>query len=161
MKIHLYEPQLKDNNGFFWFFYAALMDCKGAKGILGPRPLPRITKPRGHQSSWAKFDNHLVFFDMSDHTNQYDLNALELCDVYFKANLNWEVTSRVLERSGMLSHRVKIVPFFSLAPTIELFRLYKRIYKLALIGLRKRYDVCQINGVDKPPPTGRTIYFLR
>lgn len=176
MRIELYEPQLRRNpkpfaflrhKGFFGFVYSALMECKGAAGISKPRPLSRMpargwsvaggngeavhvqsrtAAPLWHESAWASFDNHPVFFDMGDFTHIYDLDALKLCDVYFKTNLNWQVTRRVLEHREMLEHQAKIVPFFSFGD-VDQFQRYERIYSSGLGRVRRRYDLCHIVGV--------------
>ena len=115
MNVELYEPELARTGGFFRYFYTALMECKAARGLSASRPLPRVAKPREHMSAWARFDGHLVFFDMSDHVFLYDEEALKRCDVYFKTNLNRQIAARVLTVAGLEAHGGKIVPFFSFA----------------------------------------------
>jgi len=147
MRIELYQPELGKRGGFFRYFYTALMDCKSALALAGPRPLPCLVKPREHMSAWARFDGHLVFFDMSDHVFLYDGEALKLCDVYFKTNLNREITERVLRRSGLEDHICKIVPFFSFAQNLDIYRPGLARNRLARLLNRRTYDVSHVVGV--------------
>jgi len=147
MKVELYEPQLAERGGFFRYFFSALTQCKSARASSDPRPLPRVEKPREHMSAWGRFDDSLVFFDMSDHVFLYDEKALEICDVYFKTNLNREIAARILKRAGLESHALKIVPFFSFAQNLEIYRpglLRNRMFRMLN---RESYDVCHVVGV--------------
>jgi hypothetical protein len=159
MTIHLYEADLR-NDGLFRFLYRALMECKGAKCVGDPRPLPRMVKPRDHRSAWATFDGHPVFFDMSDHAFLYDLAALARCEVYFKTNLNRPLTERVLGRAERLCDLPKVVPFVSLAPNIDELQQYAArrrdgmrgtVHRFVLGVLGGRYDVCHIAGIYMNP----------
>jgi len=147
MNIKLYEPE-RLNEGFFHVIYKSLMRCKGAKPVYAPRPLPRLLKPREHTSAWADFDGHPVVFDMNDHVFFYDLPALEQCDVYFKSNLNWEVTEKVLREAGKPELRQKILPFFFFSPDPARDRRFRRINWFRGLG-HSRYDVCHVVGVYK------------
>lgn len=145
MKILLYEPE-RLNEGFFHVIYRALIKCKAAQPASGPRPLPRIVKPREHTSAWADFDGHRVVFDMNDHVFFYDLPALESCEVYFKSNLNWEVTRKVLAAAGKLDLAAKILPIFFFSPDPVHDRRFRKLNWLRNFG-RTRYDVCHVVGV--------------
>jgi len=147
MKIELYEPELGARGGFFRYFFSALTQCKSARALTDPRPLPSVETPREHMSAWSRFDGHLVFFDMSDHIFLYDEEALKLCDVYFKTNLNQTVTDRILSVAGLEAHRSKIVPFFSFAQNLEMYRPGMLRNRIARILHRESYDVCHIVGV--------------
>ena len=147
MKIELYEPE-RLNEGFFHLIYNSLIRCKGARLISDPRPLPRIVKPREHTSSWARFDGHPVVFDMNDHIFFYDIPALDRCEVYFKSNLNWEVTEKVLRDAGRLDLKSKILPIFFFSPNPAHDRRFRRMNWLRNFG-RTRYDICHVVGVYK------------
>lgn len=147
MNIKLYEPE-RLNEGFFHVIYKSLMRCKGATPVATPRPLPRILTPREHTSAWADFDGHPVVFDMNDHVFFYDLPALERCDVYFKSNLNREVTEKVLREAGKPELRSKILPFFFFSPDPSRDRCYRRLNWFRRFG-HTRYDICHIVGVYK------------
>jgi len=153
MKIEIHESELiqrKGFNGFYGFFLSALTRYKGAKPNRKPRPLPRLTAPREHESAWIQVDGHLVFFDMSDHVFLYDIEALKLCDVYFKANLNWPVTDRVLTRTEVTGHRGKIVPFMFFADQLDQYPRH-RAWNTFWHGKKRSYDVCHVTGVYMNP----------
>jgi len=149
MRIEIFESNLiqrRGFNGFYGFFLSALIRYKGAKPTFEPRPLPRITQPREHESAWIRVDGHLVFFDMSDHVFFYDIEALKLCDVYFKANLNWPVTDRVLAKTETSAHREKIVPFMFFADQLDHYPRH-RAWNVFWHGKHRAYDVCHVTGV--------------
>ena len=153
MKIEIHESELilrKGFNGFYGFFLSALTRYKGAKPTSKPRPLPRLTSPREHESAWIQVDGHLVFFDMSDHVFLYDIEALKLCDVYFKANLNWPVTDRVLAGAEVRAHRGKIVPSLFFADQLDQYPRH-RAWNAYWHGKRRAYDVCHVTGVYMNP----------
>lgn len=145
MKIRIYEPARREE-GFFHVVYQSLLRCKGARFTPDPRPLPLVMSPRQHTSAWMTFDGHPVLFDMNDHVFFYDLAALERCEVYFKANLNWEVTDKVLQAAGLTSLRHKIQPFFFFSPNPARDRAWRRINWFRHRN-RPRYDVCHVVGV--------------
>jgi hypothetical protein len=87
---------------------------------------------------------------MSDHTFHYDLKALDLADVYFKANLNWQVTDKVLTDAGMAMHRSKIAPFFFFADYLDRYPR-SRLARSVWPARQPRYDVCHIAGVYANP----------
>lgn len=97
-EIRICEPELivrRGFNGFYRHFLSALVEHAGALGTAEPRPLPRMTKPREHESCWVKWGREWVFFDMSDHVQLFDLEALKRCVVYFKANLHRGIAGRI------------------------------------------------------------------
>jgi len=145
MKIRLFEPALR-KEGFFHLIYDSLVGCKKARLVNDPRPLPRILKPREHTSAWADFDGHPVVFDMNDHVFFYDIPALDRCEVYFKANLNWDVTDKVLQQAGRPDLRSKILPFFFFSPDPAHDRRSRRMNWFRNFG-HTRYDVCHVVGV--------------
>ena len=145
MKIRLFEPERR-NEGFFHLIYDSLVHCKNAHLVSDPRPLPRILKPREHTSAWADFDGHPVFFDMNDHVFFYDIAALDHCEVYFKANLNWDVTNKVLHDAGRQDLKSKILPFFFFSPNPARDRRFRRMNWFRNLK-QPRTDVCHIVGV--------------
>jgi hypothetical protein len=153
MNIQIFEPELLSRrgfNGFYGFFLTALSRYKGATPTSEPRPLPRLLRPREHESAWIRVDGHLVFFDMSDHIFFYDIEALKRCDVYFKANLNWPVTDRVLAKAEATSHRGKIVPFMFFADQLDHYPRH-RAWNAFWHGNRRAYDVCHVTGIYMNP----------
>ncbi|MEI7880138.1 MAG: hypothetical protein WCI95_04600 [bacterium] len=153
MKIEIFESELiqrKGFNGFYGFFLSALTRYKGAKPTHEPRPLPCLLQPREHESAWIRVNGHLVFFDMSDHIFFYDIEALKLCEVYFKANLNWPVTDRVLAKDEVTAHRGKIVPFMFFADQLDHYPRH-RAWNAFWHGKRRAYDVCHVTGVYMNP----------
>jgi hypothetical protein len=159
MKIELFEQDLL-KDPFFGFTVAALLQCADAKWSHQPRPLPQIEKPRKHTSMWLECDGHLVMIDMNDHVFFYDTEALKRCDVYFKANLNWQVTDKVLERDHLQEHRGKIKPYFFFATAPERIHQSRWLHPLAMLR-RPRHDVCHIVGVyENPPKAGKPSPFL-
>ena len=99
MQIEIFEPELvtrRGFNGFYAYFLSALTEHAAARTTDDPRPVPRLLKPREHESCWIRCDGKLVFFDMSDHIQLLDVEALKVADIYFKANLHRGVARRVL-----------------------------------------------------------------
>ena len=153
MKIEIFEPELitrRGFNGFYGFFLSALVRCKGARPTSETRPLPRLMQPREHESAWIRVDGHLVFFDMSDHVFFYDTAALQRCDVYFKANLNWPVTDRVLAHNNLAAHRSKIAPFLFFADALDRYPA-RRAWNSFWHGRQPCTDVCHITGIYMNP----------
>ncbi|MCH8526413.1 MAG: hypothetical protein LAT79_04540 [Kiritimatiellae bacterium] len=147
MRIRLYEPPLLAKGGFFSFVYHALITRRGAVLTEAPRPLPPLTQPREHLGAWLEVDEKRVFIDMSDHVFLFDLDALRLCDLYFKTNLNRESLHSVLAANHTEALATKIRPFFSFAGYLEEFlhpslprRLYDRCFGC-------RLDLCHVVGV--------------
>lgn len=147
MKIELFEPSLAREKGFFRYLFRALIHHTGARLLSDPRPLPRLMKPREHSSAWARFDDHLVFFDFSDHVFLYDIEALKRCDVYFKVNLHRGVACKVLERAGSQEHESKILPFVWFAGNLESYRPDSLLNRLMHFMTKPVYDVCNVVGV--------------
>lgn len=157
MKMEIFEPELltrRGFNGFYGFFLSALRRYKGARPTGEPRPLPRLLQPREHESAWIRVDDRLVFFDMSDHIFFYDLEALKRCDVYFKANLNWPVTDRVLTQAGLSAQRGKIAAFMFFADQLDQYPR-RRAWNTFWHGKRYACDVCHITGVYMNPVRDR------
>ncbi len=149
MTIRIHEPELiarRGFNGFYGHFLEALVEYAGARGTDQPRPLPRMMKPREHESCWVRWGGHWIFFDMSDHVQRLDLEALKMCSAYFKANLNRGVARRVLKDGGLENCEGKLVPFLFFSEGLGDFeRDYRRrrFWRMS----RPKYDVCFVMGV--------------
>ena len=149
MNISIIEPDLVSRRGFNAFyghFLSALVEHAGAKSTGEPRPLPRMLKPREHESCWVRWGSEWVFFDMSDHVQLLDLEALKICSVYFKANLHRGIVDRVLQESGLAAHEAKMVPFLFFSEGLSDFvrdASRRKVWRLD----RPKYDVCFIMGV--------------
>jgi hypothetical protein len=144
-KIELFEPHFEQTNDFFRFLYRALRECAAAVGIDDPRPLPKVEKPRAHESAWIRCDGQLVFFDMSDHIFSFDFQALERCAVYFKTNLNRKLAETILQDRHCGQHLDKLRPFFSLAGNLNLYN--PRDWRNRLGVRQRRLDLCHIVGL--------------
>ncbi|MBM9538191.1 hypothetical protein [Desulfobulbus alkaliphilus] len=145
----IYEPELMSQrgfNGFYRHFLSALVDCVGAKGTDTPRPLPRLTKPREHESCWTRWGEHWVFFDMSDHVQLFDVDALQLCSVYFKANLNRAVAGRILQEHDVTDCEPKLAPFLFFSEGLDDFMRDGRSRRFWRLD-RPKYDLCFVMGV--------------
>lgn len=147
--ISIYEPELvhlRGPRGFYSHFLSALIEYAKARVTAEPRPMPAMVTPRVHESCWVRWRNELVFFDMSDHVQLLDLEALKLCSVYFKANLHRGIASRVLEQARLKEHAVKLVPFLFFSEGLGDFE--RDIQRRRFWGMdRPKYDVCFIMGV--------------
>lgn len=147
--IRIHEPELmirRGFNGFYRHFLSALVKCAGAIGTDKPRPLARMTKPREHESCWISWGNAPVFFDMSDHAQLIDLDALKLCAVYFKANLHRGIAMRALNDAGLSEHAAKLAPFLFFSEGLSDFirdESRRRFWRLDL----PRHDLCFVMGV--------------
>ncbi len=147
--IRIHEPELRQRrgfNGFYGHFLNALVAHAGARDTDEPRPLPRVIHPREHESCWVRWGRDWVFFDMSDHVQLFDLAALQLCSVYFKANLHRGLAGRILNEAGLPEHTQKLAPFLFFSEGLADFindarrrRFWRRD--------RPRYDVCFVMGV--------------
>ena len=147
--IDIYEPELaarRGFNGFYRHFLSALVDCCGARPTDEERPLPRMTKPREHESCWIKWNGNWVLFDMSDHVQLLDLEALKLCSVYFKANLHRGIANRILCENDLLGHQPKLVPFLFFSEGLAEF-IRDAKWRRILRRDRPSYDVCFVMGV--------------
>ena len=160
--IRIHEPELMSRrgfNGFYGHFLSALAEQVGARGTNEPRPLPRLAHPREHESCWVRWHDHWVFFDMSDHVQLFDLEALKICSAYFKANLHRGIAGRVLREAGLAEHAGKLVPFLFFAEGLGDFERdfrRRRFWRLD----KPAYDVCFVMGVyDNPVRDGKTSPF--
>lgn len=146
MKIDIHEPELITRRGFYSHFLSALVVHAGARATDAPRPLPRLAKPKEHESCWVRWGGHWVFFDMSDHVQLLDLEALKISSAYFKANLHRGIAGRVLCEAGLAEHMPKLVPFLFFSEGLGDFEwdaCCRRFWRLD----RPKYDVCFVMGV--------------
>lgn len=153
MKIEIFEPELiarRGFNGFYRFFLNALIDYAGARPIAKPRPVPRMTKPREHESAWIRCDDAPVFFDMSDHVQLIDIDALRACAVYFKANLHRGIAERLLREQGAPELASKFAPFLFFSEGLDDFVRDARRRAFWRMD-QPRYDVCFVMGVYENP----------
>ena len=147
--IRICEPERmvrRGFNGFYRHFLSALAEHAGATGTTDPRPLPRMTKPREHESCWVRWGKNWVFFDMSDHVQLLDLEALKICAVYFKANLHRGIASRVLGEAGLADCERKLAPFLFFSEGLDDFERDYRRRRLWRLD-RPKGDVCFVMGV--------------
>ncbi|HPK68344.1 MAG TPA: hypothetical protein PKY11_00490 [Kiritimatiellia bacterium] len=151
--IQIHEPELRRRrgfNGFYGHFLSALVEHAGARDTTEPRPLPRVIRPREHESCWVRWGTHWVFFDMSDHVQLFDLEALKLCSVYFKANLHRGIAGRILDEAGLSEQSPKLAPFLFFSEGLGDFirdANRRRFWRMD----RPRYDVCFVMGVYANP----------
>jgi len=149
MNIHIFEPQLiqrRGYNGFYRHFLTALVRECGARPVSDPRPLPRLQAPREHESCWTDWNGALVFFDMSDHVQMFDIEALKKCQVYFKANLHTALARRILIEAGVEEHFNKCAPFLFFSEGMSDFMrdaARRRFWRCD----QPRYDLCFVMGV--------------
>jgi hypothetical protein len=147
VKIELFEAQHVNEKGFFRYLFRALIKHSAACLLSGSRPLPCLLKPRAHSSAWARFDGHHVFFDFSDHIFLYDIEALKLCDIYFKANFHRGITRKVLEKASIKECESKILPFFWFAGNLESYRPDSLFNRFIYLRTKPANDVCNVVGV--------------
>lgn len=151
--IRICEPELlarRGFNGFYRHFLSALVERAGARPTDAPRPLPRLMRPREHESCWVRWGAHWAFFDMSDHVQLFDLEALKLCAVYFKANLHRDLAGRVLREAGLAEHESKLAPFLFFSEGLADFERdfrRRRFWRLD----KPNCDVCFVMGVYENP----------
>ncbi len=149
MKIRIVEPELiarRGFNGFYRHFLSALVEHAGARPTDVLRPLPRVIKPREHESCWLHWGRHWVFFDMSDHVQLFDLEALKICSVYFKANLHRGIAGRVMRENGLEDHAPKLTPFLFFSEELGNFERDARRRRFWRRD-RPKFDVCFVMGV--------------
>ena len=149
MNIEIYEPELmvrRGFNGYYRHFLTALIEHAGARSSHGNRPLPRMTQPREHESCWVRWEGHWVFFDMSDHVQLFDLDALKLCSVYFKANLHRGIARSILRNANMSDMESRLVPFLFFSEGLSDFQRDDRRRRFWRID-QPQYDVCFVMGV--------------
>lgn len=152
-EIRICEPELivrRGFNGFYRHFLSALVEHAGARGAAEPRPLPRMTQPREHESCWVKWGREWVFFDMSDHVQLFDLEALKRCAVYFKANLHRGIAGRVLAENSRLEYESKLAPFLFFSERLDYFSRIARRRRFWRLD-RPKYDMCFVMGVYQNP----------
>tara|TARA_R100000027_G_scaffold67220_1_gene65106 strand:- start:3291 stop:4343 length:1053 start_codon:yes stop_codon:yes gene_type:complete len=119
--VKIYESRHLEESGFFQYLFQALR-ASGAE-VVEKAPHERQGRTdRHHEGAWAEIEGALVFFDMSDHVFDFDLQALQHADLYLKANLNRSLADRVLTEEGMADCSSKIRPFTFLPPSLGLCR---------------------------------------
>jgi hypothetical protein len=153
MNIKIYEPELihrRGFNGFHRYYLTALFRHAGARPTQEPRPRPRMRSPREHESAWIRCDDALIFFDMSDHVQLIDIEALRLCAVYFKANFHPGIAERLLREHGAENLLAKIVPFTFFSDGLDDFVRDARLRRFFCLD-RPSYDVCFVMGVYENP----------
>lgn len=151
MTVWLHPPDSRQDAGFYRFLFAALRRHAGARLASGPRPLPRLEQPRQHESVWIEWDGIRILMDMSDHVFLFDLPALKLCDVYFKANLNPPLARKILGRAGLADDEAKIQPFLFLPPTLAGCARLERGLRPFRRGNWRPFDFCHVVGVYENP----------
>ena len=131
------------SDGFFSFLINILEENGVKINIWKKRPFPNKKEPRNHPSMWVELDNELFFFDKSDHIQELDVSALEICSKYFKDNYNRIEISRILKYYKMESKLEKIKPFFPFCDLSKVNKHYQEKIKL--------FDICQIMSIYKTP----------
>jgi len=155
MTVLLYPRDSRQDEGFYRFLFEALRRHAGARMTAAPRPVPRMEKPRQHESVWIDWDGIQVLVDMSDHVFLFDLPALKSCDIYLKANLNISLAEKILAQAGVTEESRKIRPFFFLPPTLTSCARLARWSCPFRSGDWRPFDYCHIVGVyDNPFLTG-------
>lgn len=152
-EIRILEPELltrRGFNGFYRHFLSALMRHGHARLTDAVRPLPRLTVPREHESCWVQWNGEWVFFDMSDHVQLLDLEALKLCRVYFKANLHRGIANRILAANGLENQQEKLAPFLFFAEGLPEFIREGKRRRFWRLDCPRR-DVCFVMGVYENP----------
>jgi hypothetical protein len=153
MNIEIFEPELiarRGFNGFHRYYLSALVEHAGARPTREPRPRPRLRSPREHESAWIRCDDALIFFDMSDHVQLIDIEALRACAVYFKANWHPRIAERILRENGAPELIEKMAPFTFFSEGLDDFARDARRRRL-LRADRPRYDICFVMGVYENP----------
>jgi len=160
LNIQIIEPERIHHRGFYQYFLSALLKHAGARVTDDPRPLPRILKPREHESCWVRWGEQWVFFDMSDHVQLFDLEALQLCSVYFKANLHRGIARRILQEKGLSNQEGKLVPFLFFSESLSSFQRDARRRRFWRRD-KPAYDICYIMGVyENPVQEGKRSPFV-
>ena len=109
------------------------------------RPKKNKFSPRTHISMWADINDELYFFDKSDHIQEIDINALLICEKYFKDNYNKSIIYKILKKYELLSYQDKIKPFF---PTCDVTKFYERALNT---NFSYKYDIAQILSLYTSP----------
>lgn len=149
MKILLFEPTRR-RDPYFRHTINALLAHAGARWTDRPRPRPQIEQPRRHTSMWLECDGYPVCLDHNDHVFFYDIEALKHAAVYFKANLNWQVTDKVLRQHNLGYLRSKIMPYFFFASD-PAWTARRRWFDPWREWSGPRRDVCHIVGINSNP----------
>lgn len=146
LKFQLLRPNPR-NQLFLDYLYRCLEKC-GNVSYFGESQLEFtsvLNQNREHLSTVVKFEGKLLVFDLSDHAFLWDTGALDNCDVYFKANLNWKIAERYIGEHLSESNRQKIAPFMLF--THSLFKVNRMKWCYSLGAMMEKYDVCQITGI--------------
>jgi len=153
VKIELYESRHLREAGFFQFLFRALQKHEKAIVSEEKRPVPSGSEGnRSHAGAFARFGGRLIFFDMSDHVFDLDYNALEECDLYFKANYNEEIIKRTLDGKGKTNHMGKLHPFLFFPPSLPKCHMYRKAFhNFVKVLPTARYNICHIVGVYENP----------
>lgn len=152
MSVLIYPQDKLQDGRFYCFLFDALTRHVGARMASGNRPLPRMVQPRQHESVWIDWDGIRVLVDMSDHIFLFDLPALRLCDVYLKANLNRQMTEKVLAQAGAIDCMAKVRPFMFLPPArFAAYTLLEWTTRLLRRGRWRPFDFCHVVGVYNNP----------
>ncbi|MBE0582434.1 MAG: hypothetical protein IH612_01585 [Desulfofustis sp.] len=151
MSIFIYPPDAQQDKGFYSFLIESLQRCAGARMTADERPLPRLELPRRHESLWINWNGIRVLVDMSDHIFLFDLPALQLCDLYLKANLNVSMAERVLTAAGVMDCLHKVKPFLFLSPSLGFCRRIEKVTRFTRMGRWRPFDFCHVVGVYNNP----------
>lgn len=154
--IVLHESRHLREAGFFRFLFTAVRDCGDDVQIKEARPVEIWKDARGlHDGAWIDWHGTRLFFDMSDHVFQFDLNAWRKADLYFKANLNRSIAREVLETAGEIFDDKRLQAFCFFPPSLgscEKFRTFSALWPFP------GPSVCHIVGVyENPYLQNRTV----
>ena len=94
-------------------------------------------------STIVDWDGKKLYFDLSDHAFLWNLDALEQCDVYFKANLHLGIAEKFLEKECFAKNQHKIAPFLLFSPNTKQLIKKRKLYKWA----SKIGKTCEVNHV--------------
>ena len=100
---------------------------------------------RQHLSTVINWGGKRLFFDLSDHAFLWNVDALEKCDVYFKANLHRGIAKKFLPSELWERCSAKVYPFLLFAPEIELLSKANALFRIGV--WHRPLDVTQIVGV--------------
>lgn len=147
MKIILYESVHLKEAGFFRFLFQTLRVHRRA-AVYEDRPTPsQVVGGKAHAGAYVQFDDKLVFFDMSDHVFAVDIEALKICDIYYKANYNQDILLRVLQESDAKQQLSKLRPFLFFPPSLPKCHLYRKMSGWPVERFMGKKDFCHIVGV--------------
>ncbi len=145
MKIVL-QKETSKNWRFLKFLYDSIKQGYQTSESVEINPYDR-TNIEGREllSTTLEWDGKKLFFDLSDHAFLWNLDALEQCDLYFKANLHWGIACKFLGEEYINKYRGKIAPFLLFAPDLSHLLRRRSLYNASAIF--QKYDVCQVVGV--------------